>query len=535
MRTGTCRDAGHHTGRDSLRELERISRRAFIRRTGRGALVLGAAGTVGLSAFEAACSDSKKAGPTVAAGTDTPVPTPTPVPPLYGDLRSRPDLNDAPTLKVLQNNGKAAPGYIFLTTLPPAPPGPAIFDSQGRLVWFQPVATEQALNFAVVPYQGADALAWFEGTVDGDTGIGAGSFVLADAQYQVMKRVQGGGGAPLDLHEFSVTPDGNSVLVALYAGRTMDMTARGGLSDQVVSDSVLQEIDLASGDVLFEWHSLDHIGVDESVLFPPKDPGKGYDPFHLNSAEVDSDGNLLISARNTCSLYKLNRQTGEVMWRLNGAATEPLPDPKMSLLPDSERFFFQHDARRNADGTISIFDNGGAPYNHNGRAVVMQLDESALTANVLRQFGSDLGMHINYQGSAQLQPNGNMLVGWGNIGRVTEFTPDGAVCLDATFTGNSYRTLKYAWKAAPADTPAIAVARDGAGARVWASWNGATEVRQWRVLGGADAGSLEQLAVNPWDDFETSIGVPQTPALLAVEALDANGAPLGRSQPATLS
>ena len=364
--------------------------------------------------------------------------------------------------------------------------------------------------------------------------MGVGTYTLMDAQYREMMQLNGGGGALLDLHELLVSAK-DTALVVLYRPVQMDLTSRGGAPDTTLVETAIQEIDIASGTVLFEWRPLDHLGFDESVLFPPTEPGKFFDPIHVNSIDIDTDDNLLISARNTCALYKLNRETQEIMWRLSGARTTPLPDPKLELDPASEGFFFQHDARRNKDGTVSIFDDGGSPYNHDGRAVVLRLDEVARTATEVKQFGSEFGIRVNYQGSAQQQPNGNMLVGWGNIGRVTEFTPDGAVCFDATFTGNSYRARRFAWTGTPDEVPAIAAAREDSGARVWASWNGSTEVRQWRVLGGRTVDSLAPLGVQPWDDFETAVRIDQAPSLVAVEALDAGGATLARSMPVAVT
>ena len=360
-----------------------------MRSAGRGALALGAASTVGLGALQSACGDtgSRSSTAVVTPGSE---PSPTPVPARYSVLHSRPDLRNAPSLYVLADNGKAAPGFLFLTTSDPVPPGPAIFDSAGRLIWFKRVETEHALNFLVVPYQRADRLAWFEGTVDNDTGTGAGSYVLADEQYREIRQVQGEGGTPLDLHEFTLTEQ-NTALVPLVRSVTMDLSSRGGIPNTPVLEFVIQEIDLGNGRSLFEWHSLDHISLDETVAFVPTDPGKAFDPFHLNSIQVDTDGNLLDLARNTCSLYKLNRRTGDVMWRIGGAGFMTTPDPKLRLMPESEHFFYQHDAHRNDDGTVSIFDDGGAPYNHNGRGLLMEIDEAGGSARVVKQFGSSWG------------------------------------------------------------------------------------------------------------------------------------------------
>jgi hypothetical protein len=142
-----------------------------------------------------------------------------------------------------------------------------------------------------------------------------------------------------------------------------------------------------------------------------------------------------------------------------------------------------------------------------------------------------MGLHISYQGSFRQQPNGNWLVGWGDVGRLTEFTREGDTALDIAFTGNSYRALPASWRGRPIDLPAVAAARSGSKTTVWASWNGATDVARWRVLGGADATSLDAIGTFDWHDFETSMPVTSDAAMYAVEALDANGATLARSAP----
>ena len=82
-------------------------------------------------------------------------------------------------------------------------------------------------------------------------------------------------------------------------------------------DSVVQEIDIKTGLVLFQWDSLDHVPLADSYAkFPPT--GTPYDFLHLNSIEQDDDGNLLIGGRAVSALYKVNRSTGAVMWQLGG-------------------------------------------------------------------------------------------------------------------------------------------------------------------------------------------------------------------------
>jgi Arylsulfotransferase (ASST) len=516
---------------------DKVSRRRFLKRSAAGVALFAAGGGVGIGGVEAARavrSNGGTSGTAALAATATPLPTATPVPSRYTGLHSRPDLINAPTLKINARNGTPAPGYIFLTPTSPAPQGAAIFDSAGHLIWYRPGTAPNTLDLQVVQYQGTDTLGWWEGDLQSN-GFGDGSCVLYDQHYQTLRRITAGGGTPLDLHEFQLTAR-NTTLVAYYRPLTKDLTAMNGAPNTTVLDCVVQEIDLASGKVLLEWHSLDHVALEESALPPPAEKNPTYDYFHVNAITVDTaDENLVISARNTSALYKLKRSTGEIIWRLRGGDYPPVPKPQLTLLPVGETFWFQHDVRCNADGTISVFDDGGSPHHHNGRGLVMRVDETTGTATIVQEYGSSLAVAVQYQGSFRVLPGGHTFLGWGDVGRLTEFNADGSTCLDATFTGNSYRALKFDWKGNLIDAPAIAAARSAGGVHVWASWNGATEVRQWRVLGGADANSLVPLAVAPWQDFETDIAVNQVVTTYAVEALDALGRALARSSPAPLT
>lgn len=186
--------------------------------------------------------------------------------------------------------------------------------------------------------------------------------------------------------------------------------------------------------------------------------------------------------------------------------------------------------RRNADGTLSLFDNHlyAAAEGHS-RGMVFALDEEARTARLLQEYAYDdhLGTAM---GSMQVLPGGNVLVGWGTVPAATEFTAAGDPVWEATLGGISYRAYRHEWTARPTTTPSVAARAERGGVRVFASWNGATEVRRWRVLSASDAAAEPQptgeVAVS---GFETSLLVPAA-ARVGVEALDASGQVLARSQ-----
>jgi len=239
-------------------------------------------------------------------------------------FQSRPDLGPPP-VQVLKRTDAAAPGYIFIAPKHDAPArGPEILDSDGEPVWFDQVApTDQATDFREQTYQGKPVLTWWEGPVASPIlGTGYGHYVIMDSSYRVVARVEAGLGKDSgDLHEFKLTPQGTALITA-YKTVSGSLAPIGGPNKAKIADSIIQEVDVATGKVLFTWHSLGHVGIDESYIpltgpgAPP--PGGPYDYFHVNSVEKEPNGNYLISARNSSAVYEIDGKSGDVLWRLGG-------------------------------------------------------------------------------------------------------------------------------------------------------------------------------------------------------------------------
>ena len=447
-------------------------------------------------------------------------------------FRSRPDLS-SPLIAVTTPGFRAGAGQVFLT--PANGPGPIIVDNAGVPIWIHPVSGKKAFNLRVSTYRGAPVLTWWEGAIA--TGTGQGEYVLADESYAEVARVRAGHGLQGDLHEFILTPEGTALFTVyqqLVAPLTLSASPQLSGSPQAsgatpLLDSIVQEVDIASGRVLFEWHSSDHVSPNESFAGPSA--GHPFDYFHINSIDVEPDGNLLISARHTSAVYKIDRQTGAVIWRLGGKLSD-------FEIGGGAQFSWQHDARRQPDGSITLFDdgsNGSKPSNEDrSRGLVLDVNELSHTATLRQAYIHSDGILANSQGSMQTLPNGNVLVGWGDQPQFTEFAADGSVVLDARLPAGStsYRAVRFPWRGRPSNHPAIAAERTDSGATtVYASWNGATDVGSWVVLGGDSQDSLVPLGSQPRSGFETAIVVPSRPRVVAVKALDASGAALGQSSP----
>ena len=405
---------------------------------------------------------------------------------------SRPDLKP-PVLTV--THGTTLQPIFLAPSSGPGQRGALIADAQGDVIWFHPTPHVTVTDFKVQRYRGRPVLTWWEGKVV--KGIGDGEWVVADESYRELARFGRGG----DLHEFVISPE-NTALVL----RNEIVPWRSG----TLVVGVVDELELPSGRRIRTWKSIDHVPVDETAIRAA--PGPRFDYFHINSIDVDADGDLIVSARNTWAAYKIDRASGRVKWRLGGKRSD------FQLGPGA-RFYWQHDVRHHANGLVTVFDNAAAPAEEpQSRALTLQL--RGRRATLLRADAHTPERVLShFMGNAQLLPDGHMFVGWGGSPYITEFAANGAIVFDAHLPrgGESYRAFRFPWSAKPTEPPAL-VAANGA---LHASWNGATDVAAWRLLDGS--GQTVQRT-----GFETVLHTSASSA--AVAALAANGAELGRSK-----
>ena len=372
---------------------------------------------------------------------------------------SRPDLLPAPVSVI---GGGVAPGYLAvgLGTAKGSVAGVQLVDHRGEPVFYQPISTRLwTTNPGVFRYRGEPVLTWWEGSVRSPPGYGAGEGVIVDGSYRELARVRAANGRRVDMHEYRLTPDGTALFTCYPEVVPADLSAIGGASNGRVLENIIQEVDIRTGKLLMEWRSLDHVPISETFR-KPADP---LDYLHANSIDIAADGNLLVSGRHTWSVYKLDRRTGEVIWRLGGKRSD-------FAMGKGSQYSWQHHARAIDPTTISVFDNGadGATSSHSqSRGVLLSIDEAARTVRLSAAYEHPDRLLANAMGSVEKLPNGNVLIGWGEEPCATEFAADGTRLSDAVFPvgQKSYRAFRLEWKGTPRNAPAIA-ARPGPGGHV---------------------------------------------------------------------
>jgi Arylsulfotransferase (ASST) len=448
---------------------------------------------------------------------------------------SRPDLHPT-TVAVTTAAAGLAPGYLFLAPVRgPGPPGPMfgqygplIVDNHGDPVWSQPTPPgTEAFDFRAQTLNGKPVLTWFQGRLSAQ-GVGYGEYVILDSAYHRIGVVRAGNGYQGDLHEFILTSRGTALMTS-DATVVRDLRPYGGPVNGTLHDSIVQEVDIKTGRVMWEWHSLGHIALADS--YAPAQPNVTWDPYHVNSIQPLSTGDILISQRNTWAGYDLRKTDGQILWRIGGKKS------RFALAPGVQ-FAWQHDIEMHAGDTLSVFDNEAGPPSQapQSRAELIKLDFAHKTASLVAQYTHPTPLLASSQGKTQPLANGNVLVGWGAQNFLSEFSGSGQLLFDAQFVApvESYRAYRIDWTGRPTTLPTAVAKAAGAGAvTVYASWNGATEVASWRVLSGSAANALRP-AGGPAarTGFETAISSAARGPYLAVQALDEHGRVLATSKAA---
>ena len=467
----------------------------------------------------------------------------------------------SPLALEVNKTGQTAPGYLFFN-----PSGfshinstaPVIFTDDEELVWFGPRG--QAFNFGPYTYQDKPVLAYWNGTPFPEpVGRGAGSITLLDNTYTTIATVTLPGNfvylnasqhfaSNIDLHEINITPQ-NTVLITANNVTQHDLSSVGGPSSGWTVDSLLYEIDIATNEILFEWHALDHLDrlPFSASKLPLGDSGyngtsqaTAWNYFHMNAvSQLNGQEGYIISSRYFCSEIAISKKDGSVTWVLSGSGGGDFQ------VAANASFCYQHDVRqRVAQGhsrdqiVISLLDNANSPLTLPNPTVpssglVLQLDTKAKTAVALARYENpNLPIYATAQGNLQYLGGrrGHKLVGYGFSPIMQEFDKAGTSVMTAQFgpiaSGQGtppggvlgYRDFRGPWTGCPRTVPDMYAQKNGTGVSVYMSWNGNTEYNSWSVSGGSSSSQLQALGTVQRTGFETGYFISQSVAFVQVQA-----------------
>jgi len=397
------------------------------------AAVLAGAGAALLAAGPAAAGTTS-AGQPAAAGAAAPT-APPPV-----------------TILTTASKNSAAGGDFFISPYGDQTTyanGPEILSPSGKVLWFRAVPVgQEASDFRVQTYHGEPVLTWWQGT--GLGGLSQGTDYIYNDHYQQIATVNAGNGYSADGHEFLITP-WNTALILSYTTATANLTSIGGPADQTVIDGIVQEIDIKTGKVLFQWNSAGHVPYSESEQPLPASASTPWDWFHINAVKVADNGTLLIDARDAWTVYDVSLRTGQINWQLGGkdSTFTEAAAPGQELDNANEIFAWQHDPQQVGPDTYTFFDNesAGTPELSTSREVTVKLSFRTRVATLVSSIDQPEGLVAASQGNAQTTPARDVVVGWGALPYFSEFSSSGALLFNAEFPAgvNTYRAYQFPW------------------------------------------------------------------------------------------
>ncbi|HZO79952.1 MAG TPA: arylsulfotransferase family protein, partial [Solirubrobacteraceae bacterium] len=452
-------------------------------------------------------------------------------PPLTYSLVTHPGYHP-PIVTMSGKDTDTTSGDTFLDVQNSGQPAGLALNPAGSLLWYRPAATHTAIhNVRVQSYQGHPVLTFWQGASVDPPGGGRGEDLILNNHYQTIHTVTAGNGYKnqgTDLHEFALGHKGSEgvAFVTIWSPAQANLTSIGGPPNGQVYDWIIQEIDVATDKVIWEWHALGHVPVKDSYL--PYVVGQRYDFFHMDSIQQLSDGNILVSSRDTWAVYLINKKTGKIIWRLGGKHSSF----KMGV---HTNFEWQHDATLQKGGVLTLFDDANNPKEESqSRALTLHLSTKKRRATLLHQYRHSPPTLASSQGSTQILPNRNVFVGWGSKPFFSEYSARGKQLFGGSFVAPvaSYRAYRFNWVGIPLQAPVIAVRPTTTAGEdsVYASWNGSTQVRKWQVLSSSSSAGPFAPVGSPvlWSGFETKIHVAKA-NYFKVEALNSSGTVLATS------
>lgn len=343
---------------------------------------------------------------------------------------------DFPNIEIDSINNPS-PGFIFLTPFDYFNRGKnylVIMDNYGIPIFYRQM---HYLNYDFKT-QPTGVLTFYDELVN--------KFFVLDSSYSQIDSLFTKNGYLTDVHELVVTENNHSLMMSYdFQTVAMDTVVPGGDPNATVIGLIIQEQD-ENKNVVFQWRSWDHFQITDAT-YDIDLTDSLIDYVHGNAIEVDNDGNILISSRHIDEVTKIDRQTGEIIWRLGG---EYCKNNQFTFINDPIGFSHQHDVRRLENGNITVFDNGNLHSPPFSRVAEYQIDEVNKLAFLVWEYRNDPTSFSFAMGSARRLYNHNTIIGWGTgtSPAISEVNPYGDVTLFLTIPDTifNYRGFKYPWK-----------------------------------------------------------------------------------------
>ena len=272
---------------------------------------------------------------------------------------------------------------------------------------------------------------------------------IVDSSFTQIDTYPRGNPAGASHADFLLLPNGHA-LVLYFDIKTVDMSSivKGGHPAANVTGCLIQEFDL-NKNVVFQWSGFDYLPITDTY---EDTLAASFAYSHVNGLDLDHDGNILISSRHMSQIIKIDRNTGNVIWRLGGKRNE------FTFLNEHAEnsplyLSYPHHVQRLPNGNIILFDNGNQRVTKYSRVVEYKLDEINKTASMVWEYRQTPDIYASAQGSVQRLPNGNTLIGWGEASlggkpAITEVRPDKSIVFELSLPlgYRSMRVYRLPWK-----------------------------------------------------------------------------------------
>lgn len=338
---------------------------------------------------------------------------------------------DFPHVDITVHDEDADPNYLFIGYDGSVDYG-IIFDNEGCPVWYQ--RGSSARDFKVQA----------NGQI---TMVGGGGFRVYEPNFVQTSTYKAVNGYSTDDHELKVLADGGYLLIGRRT-ETVDMRqyVDEGKSAASVRETVLQEF-TAAGELIFQWRAWDHFDIRnmENWSYDDKPTSQSIRFPHMNAVDVDTDGHLVLSSKRISEITKINRDSGEIIWRLGG------DESQFELVGDPlGNFNVQHAISVIDVNQYLLFDNHWLDRDANSRAVEYLIDTNDMTATMLWQYQADPPYESYHMGNTQRLGNGHTLINWveAKYPKAMEVRPDGSVAFSMNWAdqdSKSYRVFRCPW------------------------------------------------------------------------------------------